>query len=445
MTTPLLTLSDAPASGTGLGRICRDLAIRIAAHLPDVYRIATLGYGGINDRTLPFHQYHIESMRDWFIPTLQEVWENFAGDQHGIVMCIWDPSRLLWFARPELGTNPDKAMVEWLKTPPFEKWIYAPQDASGPHNRLSVMTRECLLGFDRVLAYSRWSETIMRNTFRPDESERLALTAIPHGIDTAIFRPQRPDRTVFESLGFTGIQPDDKIIGIVATNQRRKDFGLAFEALQLVARECPVKIFIQTDILERDWSIPALVYDFGLQSQTMVNTTVLSDETMVAIYSACDVTLGIGAGEGFGFSTFESLACGTPHITGTYGGQAEHLTENLITPQAFRFDGPYNCQRPVYDATKWAWRIDRVLAARKTGQSLLPPRLAWNNLWRDEWEPWFRVGQIRHSPVPSPAHNGSTRERDTDLSDQSRSRAASVEDDARLEAAQVEPWPDPSL
>lgn len=445
MTTPLLILSDAPASGTGLGRICKELAVRVATHLPDVYRVGTLGYGGIHDRHLPFHQYHIESMRDWFIPTLQEVWENFAGQEHGIILVVWDPSRVLWFARPELGTNPDKAMVEWLKKPPFEKWIYAPQDAAGPHNELSVMVRECLLGFDRVLAYSQWSEDTIRRSVDEAATERWQLTAIPHGIDTTIFRPHRPDREVFKSLGFTGIQPEDKIVGIVATNQARKDFGLAFEALQLIAKEQPIKVFIQTDILERNWSIPALVYDFGLQAQTLVNTTVLSDELMARIYSACDVTLGIGAGEGFGFSTFESLACGTPHITGTYGGQAEHLTENLTTPFAFRFEGLYNCQRPVYDPAKWAWRINRVLAGGKTGKSLLPPRLAWNNLWKDEWEPWFRAGQIRHLQADSLAQSDNTREMDTDLSHQSRSRVASAEDYARLEAAQAAPWPDPQL
>ena len=46
-------------------------------------------------------------------------------------------------------------------------------------------------------------------------------------------------------------------------------------------------------------------------------------------------------------------------------GQAEHLTENMIEPSAYRLETPYNCVRPVYDSAKWAYRIKKVLQAGK--------------------------------------------------------------------------------
>ena len=388
--TPLLIISDAPSCPSGLGRICRDLATRIATNLEDVYEVSTLGYGGPGNGHLPFFQHVIEGMHEWFIPTLQDVWNDFAGDRQGVVMFIWDPSRVLWFARPDNPQwCPDVQMSKWLQHPPFEKWIYAPIDAVGPNGRLSIMQGEALRGFDRILAYTSWAERIVRNTIENP------VTSIPHGIDTAVFRPRDRDasrRMFSESLGFKGpeITPDEKLIGIIATNQSRKDWPMAIEALARLAKDHPIRIYAQIDKLQRAWDLAAILMDYGLIPQTLVNCNLISDDMMSYVYSACDLTLGIGP-EGFGYPIFESLACGTPCLAGSYGGQAEFLPkEMLIDPVNYRYEGTYNSRRPVHDSEKWAYRISKMLRTPKTGKSLLPPRLDWSNLWDAEWEPWFR-------------------------------------------------------
>ena len=98
---PLLILSDAPSASSGLGRICRDLATRIHERMSDVCKVATLGYGGPGSCKLGFQQYTIEGMSDWVVPTLPEVWKDFAGEEKGAVLSIWDASRLAWYAQPE--------------------------------------------------------------------------------------------------------------------------------------------------------------------------------------------------------------------------------------------------------------------------------------------------------------------------------------------------------
>lgn len=402
--TPLLIISDAPSASSGLGRICRDLATRIATELSDIYEVATLGYGGTGDKNLPFFQFPIEGMHDWYIPSLRSVWENFAGDRKGVVLTIWDASRLLWFARPDTaGWCPDKEMREWLLSKPFEKWGYFPMDAEGPRGMLSRINSECLLGFDRIIAYSDWAKGTIERTLSPLDSEKRQLTAIPHGIDTSVFRPYNPRavRGVFRNdMQFNGpvIEEYDKIVGIVATNQTRKDYGMAIEALALVAQDTAIRIFIQTDILERHWSLPGLLFDFNVLHRCIINTVQVSDEVMAKAYSACDLTLGIGP-EGFGYPGFESLACGTPVIAGSLGGHAEHMEESmLIAPVATRIETCYNAIRPVFDPKAWEFWIRKALKKEKETEtrfsspnSLLPPRLEWNNLWKDEWEPYFRT------------------------------------------------------
>ncbi len=403
MKTPLLIISDAPSASSGLGRICRDIAMGIHSSLGAIYDVGTLGYGGYGDRRLPFPQYPIEGMSDWFIPTLKDVWYNFAGDRKGAVLTIWDASRLLWFARPdEKVFSRDREIRQWLQNAPFQKWGYFPMDATGPNGMLCRANAECLFGYDRIIAYSEWAKRMIEKTYSNEDCAKRGLVAIPHGIHTSVFKPagESDKRGVFRNdLQFNGpvLEDFEKIVGIVATNQTRKDYGLAFEALAEVQKELPVRIFVQIDVLERHWSMPQLLFDYNLLHRTILNTELVSDEIMAKIYSACDLTLGIGGGEGFGYPIFESLACGTPVITGTYGGQAEHMDNDfLMLPEMFRVEGAYNCVRPVYDPKKWALRIRKALANKKIparflpGKSLLPERLDWKNLWPDEWEKWFR-------------------------------------------------------
>jgi len=393
---PLLIVGDAPSAITGLGRITRDLAVNIHERLSDIFDCATMGYGGTGDRSLPFPQYTMEGMKDWFLPTLTDVWKNFAGDRKGVVLTIWDASRLLWFARPDNPrVSPDKEMRDWLLTKPFEKWGYFPMDALGPNGRLSYPLYQTITGYDKAIAYSEWARRMIEKTFGHQESEKRSLVALPHGIHTSVFRPLMVDKTkVFhERLNFPGprIELGEQIIGIVATNQARKDYGLAIQAVAEVAKDRPVRLFIQTDVLERHWSIPTLLYDYGLMHKAIVNCAPVSDETMAMLYSACDLTLGIGAGEGFGYPIFESLACGTPVVTGDYGGQAEWMDKAyLLPPKMLRLEGLYNCVRPVFEPSFWARQIKVALGVKKgTRTSLLPEGLDWSNLW-PRWEAALR-------------------------------------------------------
>src|SRR5215475_13545960 len=68
--TPLMIVSDAITSASGLGRIARELAVRIHEDLGDVFDVATCGHGGSYSRNFPFPQYPITRFDNWAIPDL---------------------------------------------------------------------------------------------------------------------------------------------------------------------------------------------------------------------------------------------------------------------------------------------------------------------------------------------------------------------------------------
>jgi glycosyltransferase involved in cell wall biosynthesis len=394
--TPILILSDAPTAGTGLGRITRDLSSHISRDLGDRFRVATLGYGGSYTRALDFPQYTLD-MKNWVCYNLPDVWDDFAGKEHGILMSIWDASRLLWLSRPENCDDP--RLARFLERQPFDLWGYFPMDASGPHDKLTAILSHTMDNYDRVLAYSKWAEAILQRSLSPVD---LDLDSRPHGIDTSVFFPrhriaarhgfgQRIGAKTLTKNKYLSIPDDAYCIGIVGTNQVRKDYALGLQTIAEIRKSRPVFIWIHIDMLERHWSIPALINDFGLQEVTCVTTIELTDDQMAWCLSACDLTLGIGNAEGFGYPIFESLACGTPVVHCNDGGAAEHLPESMkVDPISWRLEGPYNSRRGVYRLEDWVEKA-QGLADTKTGESLLPPDLDWVNLW-PRWSQWFEKG-----------------------------------------------------
>ncbi len=403
----LLIVSDSVSGQSGLARIARDIAVHAHTNLSDLYELATAGYGGCGSAKLGFQQYHLEGVQsDWVLPSLQEIVEDFAGKERCIVLFIWDPSRLGWFSQPErLGSEnllKYPGLKQWLIKANIERWIYAPVDASGPNDRLTFPLSLALQGFDRILAYGPFGEGVIRRTLGDEESDKRHLTWLPHGIDDETFfsLDQKLCRRLF--LKHTGAQSmfsmfnpkeqptppiaqDETLIGIVATNQLRKDWHLGLQTCSILARDRKLRVWIHTDSMERDWSIPSLLVDYGLIGKELITLGYLPDSVIAEGYSACDFTLGIGA-EGWGFPLAESQFCGTPVVTGSYAGGGDIVPrEWQVDPVAFRYEGSFSCKRPVYDARMWAMIAENLIGKRCNA----PGQYKWSENWKG-WEAWFR-------------------------------------------------------
>ena len=184
-----------------------------------------------------------------------------------------------------------------------------------------------------------------------------------------------------------------KIIGIVATNSARKDWGLAFETcVELKRRGVNLGIWAHTDVFQKHWDLVGMANEFGLANRVIFTNGFLSDEVMAMAYSGCDVTLGIGSSEGWGLPLAESLACGTPVCQGSYGGATQFVPKEFqVKPVGFKWaGGPYNARYPVFSAVDWADKVQQILGYKQS-LSLLDPQYCWGNLW-PRWEKWFLEG-----------------------------------------------------
>lgn len=385
MTTPLLILSDSPSGQTGFSRITRDLATRIHANMQDVFRVGVLGFGGNYSRQFGFPQYHTNTADGMPVPELPAVWKDFAGDEPGILFPIWNASWVTWLTHAErLPPSPIRTFL--LDNPPFKKWGYFPVDGWTPNYKLHRGLYEVFNRFDRVLAYTPTAAHVMSH-------ESLDVENIPHGIDTRVFAPaDEANARLFmaKALCLKGEIPGSTVvIGCVATNSQRKDWPLFFAtAALLVARGLSVLLWAHTDAGVRHWDMAALARIYGVEEFTYITTGNIPDAEMAVLYSACDVTLGIGSGEGFGYPIFESIACGTPCIHGDYGCAPDFLpAEYLVEPKRMILDGVWMNQRPVYDPEEWADRVQAITYGRP--QAKLPPELDWDNAWK-RWEQWLR-------------------------------------------------------
>ena len=319
-------------------------------------------------------------------PNCLQIADDFAQGEPRQSSTVWDASRLYWLGIPSLCPQPH--LRRFAERKDVKKFCYHAIDAEGPNGGLSYRIAETLKGFDRVLDYSAWSSKITGNP-----------TWLPHGIQTDVFKPYPRDemRKEMVKIGFQGLTSDTFLIGIVATNQARKNWALGIQTAKLLLdRGLDVRVWAHCDATERHWSLGNLTVDYGLAGRVAVTTNRYTDEQMARMYSACNVTLGIGNGEGYGYPVFESLACGVPCIHGTYSGASEHMpSEMLIEPIAYYYDQAFCSKRAVYDPEDWADKAEYLALASKqvAHKSLLPECVDWNGkTLLPKWLDWFKEG-----------------------------------------------------
>lgn len=387
MPTPVVFFGDLPGQPTGLARILGDLASQLHRDrdLFDV-DVRVVGYAPWVDLPRTGVQRQLNGVSPW--PTwvfsdmtahgreaLVTAYRSWFGDQRGVVVTCWDPSRCFSLIGHDL---------------PVELWGYFAVDAENLNGGISGPAAVAVRAYDRVLAYTQFGARVL-GTALDDNVPHL-----PHGIHGSVFNPVLTEAEYARALQLVGPAAQsaaDGLIGCVATNQPRKDLGLFVLTLrELIGRGRQIHGWLHVDrTIGEAWSLPQLVADAGIGRQLTVTTT-LTDRELASLYSLCACTIAPGRGEGFGYPIVESQACGAPAIHCDYAGGAE-FTLNLVAPVTYHLVGPYALRRPILDPVAVADAVEQCLSYT-TERGAVQQRvqhLAWTNLW-PKWQDWFAVG-----------------------------------------------------
>ena len=146
---------------------------------------------------------------------------------------------------------------------------------------------------------------------------------IPHGIDTAVFRPGGR-KAARDRLG---LAPGTFAVGINAQNVERKAIVQSLIGFADFHRAHPDSVlFLHSTTVP--WPnpgdvayLPPVLESLGLTAEAVrieshydIVTCRISAERMASWYNALDVLLAASMGEGFGIPVVEAQACGTPVI-----------------------------------------------------------------------------------------------------------------------------------
>lgn len=168
-------------------------------------------------------------------------------------------------------------------------------------------------------------------------------TYIPHGVDTTVFSP-KPTKDI---LNYMKIK-DKFVVGMVAANKasglvHRKAFSENLIAFSLFHKKYPdTVLYLHTDPLgvAGGWNLLPLLSALGVPADAVVFPNPVDyrygipQDKLAEFYSAMDVLLAPGFGEGFGVPTVEAQACGTRVI-----GSSWAATPDLLSADCFMVEG----------------------------------------------------------------------------------------------------------
>ena len=151
----------------------------------------------------------------------------------------------------------------------------------------------------------------------------LDNTYLPHAVDHKIFKTlDKAEVTAFREEKFPQVEGDKFIAFWNNRNARRKHSGTLIlwwkEFLDKVGHENATLIMHTNPFDQHGQNLIKIIKDFNLtEGQVIINSGLVSQESLNLLYNLADVTVNISDAEGFGLTTLESLSAGTPIIVNT--------------------------------------------------------------------------------------------------------------------------------
>lgn len=313
----ILTLGDHPLAPTGVG-IQSKLVIEAALRTG---KFSVVSLAGAQKHKDPSPSKTEEFGDDWKI---------FPVDGYGtqeIVRSVIRTERpdILWFM-----TDPRYWEFLWQiedEIRPLMPMVYYHVWDNYPYPNFNKKFYE---SNDVVATISKVTDDIVKTVAPGVESHY-----IPHAVDKDIFKPISPDDILRFRMQHLGEAYDGKKVFFWNNrNARRKQGGTLVwwfkEFLDEVGHDkaCLIMHTNPKDQVGQD--LEEVIKEAGLGAgQVLLSPAKYETDRMAMLYNMADCTINIADAEGFGLSTLESLACGTPIIATMTGGLQEQVTNGV--------------------------------------------------------------------------------------------------------------------
>lgn len=353
----ILICSDSAAIHTGLARVVRSIFKRIKA--TDRYNIIQQGW------------FHVD-------PSEPVPWPIFSTEQHPENKRLLERDKYGAYSLPRvLGEiRPDIVFAfhdPWnlkhfaeIQNKSFYLIAYTCIDSEP----MPIQAKPIFEEADTLVTFGNWAKSVISrdSRFHPKE-----VVVIPHGVDTAVFRPLDDDKIRQDRKNLANFDENDFVFGCVARNQARKNLGRLVQfchymvnGFYALCKKCDqVTLFDvdhitckvrtkpsccmhckSTEIVEAEydkhihvyyhgsvsesigWDIPELVRRYGLEGNFHFNADIkphagVSDEELNRILNCFDVFTMPTTAEGFGLPILESMSAGVPVLLPDYSAYME--------------------------------------------------------------------------------------------------------------------------
>lgn len=387
MVKKILIISDAPDAKTGFAKNCKcildgikdnpDYEVAVAS-LTDIKSREEDGYHVFGGRTADGRQDYGKKK----IPKIIKKWEP------DIVLSIVDlqmvsylrelkyPSQVQvnidqpWKSyEPSKVADSVKKQVKSMKNKDSFKWVALVPIDGEP---IPLTWHKILKNYvDEVVAMSEYGQTLLK------EEVDIDATHIPHGVQLEKFleADDVSKRDIFT------IPDSHFVVGTVNRNQKRKMYPRLIKSFARFYFENDepndVHLYMHCDYNDREgWNLVELLANEGLVKNTPDGYKSIRNDhdqpvilpyqgkvefdRLVDIYNSFDVFFSATGGEGFGLTTIEALASGTPVIITDYTTSEEIINEkngHLIDVATFyrpvpEFSGCKRALIDIEDATK---------------------------------------------------------------------------------------------
>jgi glycosyltransferase involved in cell wall biosynthesis len=235
------------------------------------------------------------------------------------------------------NTKPD---ILWFMTDPrFYEWLWMMEDEIRPlipmiyyhvwdNYPLPHYNKPWYTSTDKVVAISKVTHNVVKGVTPEVESEYL-----PHAVDQSVFKKMGKEEVLAARKDNFPKWENDKFLFLWNNRNARRKMSSSViwwfnTFLDEVGRD-KACLIMHTD--PNDPNGPNLNANITkldlLNGEVLMSAQKLPPEHLAMMYNMADCTINISDAEGFGLSTLESLACGTPIMVNMTGGLQEQVTD----------------------------------------------------------------------------------------------------------------------